>query len=211
MLEISTGVLFWISTAFHQKSHSLSFLQNSFYPTFHISDKNKIKLSLWSFWSQKPKNYLMPHKRMCLMTAPQLPSSTVLPLLCPSLPSHFHYNCTLLVPSCFLPTRGGLMTSLPLTHSLSWKISSVITFWLCHSLAQKQIILHCLPNEIQNQVHIHIAAPSSLCGSPPGSTSFYSHSLDSGPVVLLLDLASQYIQRAFWTQESLNLSSKILT
>lgn len=99
----------------------------------------------------------------------------------------------------------------PNSFSLSWKISSVITFWLCHSLAQKQIILHCLPNEIQNQVHIHIAAPSSLCGSPPGSTSFYSHSLDSGPVVLLLDLASQYIQRAFWTQESLNLSSKILT
>ena len=86
----------------------------------------------------------------------------------------------------------------PNSFSLSWKISSVITFWLCHPLAQKQIILHCLPNEIQNQVHIHTAAPSSLCGSPPGSTSFYSPSLGSGPVVLLLDLASQYIQRVFW-------------
>lgn len=118
VLEISTGVLFWIS-AFHQKSHSSSFLQNSFHPIFHISDKNKIKLFLWSFWSQKQKNYLMPHKIMCLMTAPQLTSSTVLPLLCPSLPFHFHYNGTLLVPSCFLPTRGGLMTSLPVTHSLS--------------------------------------------------------------------------------------------
>lgn len=107
VLEISTGVFFWISTAFHQKSHSSSFFQNSVYPTFHISDKNKTKLFLWSSWSQKPNNYLMPHKIMCLMTAPQLTSSTVLPLLCPSLPSHFHYNCTLLVPSCFLPARGA--------------------------------------------------------------------------------------------------------
>ena len=89
--------------------------------SFHISSwlVNHLLRFLWSFWSQKQKNYLMPHKIMCLMTAPQLTSSTVLPLLCPSLPFHFHYNGTLLVPSCFLPTRGGLMTSLPVTHSLS--------------------------------------------------------------------------------------------
>ena len=78
VLEITRGV-FWISTAFHQKSHSSSFLQNSFYPIFHTSDKTK--LFLWSFWSQKQKIYLMPHKIECLMPAPQLTSSAALPLL----------------------------------------------------------------------------------------------------------------------------------
>ena len=73
---------------------------------------------MWSFWSQKPKNYLMPHKRMPhdSLTAAQLYCAAS---LMPKPPFPFPLQLHPLGTFMLSAYTWGLMTSLPLTHSLS--------------------------------------------------------------------------------------------